>query len=282
MMEKPVKNPLVYVVSGGKGVAGHSMLQSLLVQYPENNIQVVIVPDVRSTEKADEAIVKIMRTGGFVVHTLVTRDLRNYFIQLCDINGIHHADMMGKMADFIEQDLGLKSINEPGLFHRINAPYFQRVEAIEYTMEHDDGVNPERLFDADVILTGVSRAGKTPLSIYMAMFGWKVANVPLVEGIQPPEELFKVDPRRVFGLLISAEHLIAHRHKRLAMMGQFPTDSYTDQHTVRKELMYANLIFERGGFTKINVTNKPIESTANEILHQISDRFGHSEQKLSL
>lgn len=281
-MEKPTKNALVYVVSGGKGVAGHSMLQSLLVQYPENNIQVIIVPDVQSPEKADEAIAKIIRTGGFVVHTLVTRDLRHYFIKLCEINGIKHADMMGPMADFIEHDLQLKSINDPGLFHRVNAPYFQRIEAIEYTMEHDDGLNPERLLDADVILTGVSRAGKTPLSIYMAMFGWKVANVPLVEGILPPDELFKVDPRRVFGLLISAEHLISHRHKRLLSMGQFPTESYTDHHSVRKELLYANLIFERGGFTKINVTNKPIESTANEILQLITDRFGHSEQKLSL
>ncbi len=281
-MERSIKNPLIYVVSGGKGVAGHSMLQSLLVQYPDNNIQVVIVPDVQTPEKVDDVIAKTIRTGGFIVHTLVTRDLRHYLISKCEINGIKHADMMGKMADFLELDLGLQSINEPGLFHRINAPYFQRVEAIEYTMDHDDGVNPERLFDADVILTGVSRAGKTPLSIYMSMFGWKVANVPLVEGIQPPKELFDVDARRVFGLVISADHVIAHRQKRLASLGQFPTESYTDQHSVRKDLMYANLIFERGGFTKINVTNKPIESTANEILQMISDRFGHRQQKLSL
>jgi regulator of PEP synthase PpsR (kinase-PPPase family) len=185
---------------------------------------------------------------------------------------------MGPLADYLEDELGCKSINVPGLYRRMNARYFDRVEAIEFTLNHDDGVNPQKLRDAEIVLTGPSRSGKTPLSVYMAMFGWKVANVPLVYGIEPPEELFQIDPKRVFGLNINITHLIAHREKRLTYLGAFDSSSYTDTKSVRDEIFYANQIFERGGFTKINVTSKPIESSANEIINIISDRF-HEEEK---
>ena len=133
----------------------------------------------------------------------------------------------------------------------------------------------------EIILTGVSRAGKTPLSVYLSMFGWKVANVPIVHGIKPPEQLFKVDKNRVFGLQISVNQLIAHRHKRLNSLGSVNMGNYVDTQHVRKELQYADLIFEKGGFTKVNVNSKPIETSANEILDIISDRFGYHEQKLN-
>jgi regulator of PEP synthase PpsR (kinase-PPPase family) len=147
-------------------------------------------------------------------------------------------------------------------------------------LNHDDGLNPNRLADAEIVLVGVSRSGKTPLSVYMSMFGWKVANVPLVKGIDPPQELFSIDPQRVFGLNISLSNLIAQRHKRLEQMRNQSNTDYIEQRKVGEEIRFANFIFERGRFTVINVTSKPIETTANEIIGMISDRFKHKDRKL--
>jgi [pyruvate, water dikinase]-phosphate phosphotransferase / [pyruvate, water dikinase] kinase len=174
----------------------------------------------------------------------------------------------------------LVSISVPGLYRRINAQYFDRIEAIEYTMNHDDGLDTNHLKNAEIVLTGVSRAGKTPLSVYMSMFGWKVANVPLIINIDPPSQLFEVDSRRVFGLRISPEQLIPLRTQRMKNQRMFGNNRYIDEDEVQAEVRFANRIFERGGFTVINVANKPIETTANEIIGMISERFAYDIQKI--
>jgi regulator of PEP synthase PpsR (kinase-PPPase family) len=160
-----------------------------------------------------------------------------------------------------------------------NIAYFKRVEAIDFTLKVDDGQNPEKIGQADIVLTGVSRTGKTPLSVYLAMFGWKVANVPIVSGIEPPEELFKADPGRVFGLNISPVYLIAQRANRVKSLHMDLDSDYINKRKVADELDYARRIFERGGFTEIQITNKPIESSANEILTILTSRFEQEKWK---
>ena len=271
--------PPIFAVSGGKGVAGHTMIQSLLIQYPNNKIPVKVIPNVQSKEAIEDVVQTVKKANGVLTHTMVNSDLRKTLIETCKKEGVKEIDFMGPLANYIEQELRLESVNVPGLYRRINSQYFERVEAIEYTLNHDDGINPERLHKAEIILTGVSRSGKTPLSVYMSMFGWKVANIPLVKGIKPPDELFKVDPDRVFGLYINPNYLISQREKRLRQINNLDNTTYTDQKEVREELKYANFVFEKGGFTKINVTNKPIETSANEIIGYVSDRFGHSNRQ---
>lgn len=278
--KKKLANVPVFVVSGGKGIAGHTMVHSLIIQYPDNKIPVSVIPDIQSKEKIIEVVNKVKKAGGIITHTMVNGDLRKLLIKACKDQDVKEFDFMGPLADFLESELGMKSVSDPGLYRRINAQYFDRVEAIEYSLNHDDGLNPRRMSDAEIILTGVSRSGKTPLSIYMAMFGWKVANVPLVKGIDPPEELFQIDSRRVFGLSISQSHLIAQRHKRLEQMRNLSNINYIEPRLVSEEIRYANFIFQKGKFTIMNVTNKPIETTANEIIGLISDRFGYQQRKL--
>ncbi len=273
------KSTTFFVISGGKGIAAHTMLHSLIIQYPENKFPIHVISEVQTEEKIFEAIEKVKQFKGAVAHTMVNVTLRKKLIEECEKENIKHFDLMGPMATYIEDELGYKSISVPGLYRRINAQYYNRVDAIDFTLNHDDGLDPKRILDAEIVLAGVSRSGKTPLSIYMAMFGWKVANVPLVKGIDPPEELFKVDPKRVFGLNISIHQLVKHRYKRLAHLGDFDSSKYIDERSVRDEILYANLIYERGGFTKITVTNKPIESSANEIIAMISDRFDQEDIK---
>ncbi len=269
----------IYIVSGGKGLAGHTMVQSLIIQYPENKLKVKVIPNVQSPEKIKEVIQRVKNDNGIIAHTMVNYDLRQYLKKECKQHNVKEIDFMGELAAFIETDLGLKSSNNPGLYRRINAQYFERVEAIEYSLNNDDGMNPQRLLDAEIVLTGVSRSGKTPLSVYMSMFGWKVANIPLIKGISPPDELFRIDAQRVFGLNININHLITQRYKRLSDLKNLENKDYIDKYTVAKEIQYANSIFDRGGFTRINVTNKAIESTANEIIGMISDRFVYDKQK---
>ena len=249
----------IYVVSGGKGLAGNNMVQSLLIQYPNNNVPVVIIPNVATAEEIEEIILKAKIEGGLIAHTMVNPELRQKFNEIGSIHNVKVIDFMGELAEYLDKQLDIEPLKHPGLYREINAEYFDRIEAIEFTLHQDDGLKPERLHQAEIILTCVSRSGKTPLSVYLAMYGWKVANVPIVKGIQVPKELFEVDPNRVFGLNISVPNLIAHRVKRMKSFNMPADTEYTNEQYVREEIRNALFIFQRGKFKILNVTNKPIE-----------------------
>jgi [pyruvate, water dikinase]-phosphate phosphotransferase / [pyruvate, water dikinase] kinase len=263
----------LYVVSGGKGLAGNSVLQSVLIQFPENNVPVFVVPDVVSQEKVEEVIARAIETGGAIVHTMVVPGIREIIKRLCKEKNVRNFDLVGDLSDYISEMLDEKPVSIPGLFRMANREYFNRIEAIEFTMAHDDGLNPDKLHQADIILTGVSRTGKTPLSIYLAMFGWKVANVPLVNKIDPPEQLRLIDKRRVFGLTISLNPLLAQRQNRIKNYPTLVNSAYVDMIQVQEELDFAEKFFRRNDFTIIDVTDKPVETTGNDITNLITQRF---------
>ena len=271
--------PPIYIVSGGKGLAGDAVVQSVLIQFPNNRVPVIIVPDVLNQLKIDEITSKALLTKGVIVHSMVDPEIRKMLIESCNQLGVNHIDLVGDLSDYLSNLLNTQPISKPGLYRLSHIEYFRRVEAIDFTLKVDDGQNPERLTQADIILTGVSRTGKTPLSVYLAMFGWKVANVPLVPDIDPPEELFKVDPGRVFGLNISLIYLIAQRANRVRSLQLTDDSDYINKKKVGEELDYARRIFDRGGFTEIQITNKPIESSANEILTILTSRYNQDNWK---
>ena len=280
--KETIKVGPIYVVSGGKGLTGNNMVHSLLIQYPNNNVPVIIVPDQHEEKQLKELVQKAKLENGLITHTMVNRDLRNFLRKTCEENGVKHIDFMGEMADYLDEKLQIPSLQSPGLYREINQQYFDRIDAIEFTLNHDDGLQPQKLLDAEIVLTGVSRSGKTPLSVYLAMYGWKVANIPLVNGIDPPKELFEADPQRVFGLSISAGQLISHRMKRLQITNNTDNVDYVDERMVSLEIRNANFIFEKGGFTVINISNKPIETSANEILNIMANRFDYRGRRLNL
>lgn len=266
--------PPIYVVSGGKGLAGDSVVQSILIQFPDNKVPVIIVPDMSSPEKAGEVVNNALKSRGVIVHTMVNPFMRKVLTMACEENKVKHFDLVGDLSNYLENLLKVEPISKPGLYRLKRIDYFHRIEAIEFTLRHDDGQYAEKIDKADIILTGVSRTGKTPLSVYLAMFGWKVANVPLVPGIPPPESLFQVDKNRVFGLTISPNYLIVQRGNRVKTLQMADDVDYIDRRKVTMEIEYAERFFNQGGFTIINITNKPIESSANEILTILTDRFG--------
>jgi hypothetical protein len=273
------KLPPIYVVSGGKGLAGDTVVQSILIQFPNNKIPVIVFPNVLNKEKVEEAVKEAHSNGAVIVHTMVAPLARQELIKACKKYNVRHFDLVGELSDYLSTLLKEDPISRPGLFRLRNIEYFQRVDAIEFAIKHDDGYNTEKINKADIVLTGVSRTGKTPLSIYLAMFGWKVANVPIIPKMQPPHELLDIDPQRVFGLTTTTRNLITQRNNRVRML-KMPGDSdYINPRKVRLELDYAENIFRKGGFTVYNITNKPIESSANEILTLITDRFGRDKWK---
>lgn len=276
---KEVTMPHIYVVSGGKGLAGDAVVKSLLVQFPNHRIPVTIVPDILTENGVKNTVREAKSNNGVIVHTMVDKQMRQTINSHCREMQVPSFDLMGDLSDYLCEQLKTDPINQPGLFRKLNQEYFDRIKAIEFTLNTDDGMNPDRLHHADIILTGISRTGKTPLSVYLAMFGWKVANVPLVNNIDPPDELYKVDHKRVYGLTISMNTLIEQRKRRVATMGAFDHRSYLDPSEIILELDYATKIFRRGGFTTIDVTNKPIESSANEIVKYINERFDIMERK---
>jgi len=274
-----MSTPHIYIVSGGKGLTGESVVKSILVQFPDFKIPTTIVSDVRTEKSALDVVLEAKNSNGIIVHTMVNKQLRTILTNFCAQYNVTHFDLMGQLSDFLSAALGAEPIQVPGLFRKINQNYYDRVAAIEFSLSTDDGMNLRKLSQADIILTGISRTGKTPLSIYLAMFGWKVANVSLVKDIPPPEELFKIDERRVFGLTINMSSLLAQRKRRVSQMGSFNASSYLNVDAIEEELIMANKIFKRGGFTIIDVTDKPVESSANEIVHFMQERFDIDDRK---
>lgn len=270
----------IYIISGGRGIAGNNLVQSILIQYPENDIPVEIIPHISDEDEIFDIIMKAKTDGGLIAHTMVNTELRELINRLCNEFNVRVVDLMGDLASYLDETLDVEPLKHPGLYRELNHQYFDRIESIEFTLSQDDGMSPQRLKNAEIILTGVSRAGKTPLSVYLAMYGWKVANVPLVDGIPPPKELFEVDSNRVFGLHIGANQLIAHRKKRLQSWNNEDNESYVDERKVREEIRKAMFTFDKGNFTVVNVSSKPIESTANEILNIMSKRFQYRGRKL--
>lgn len=254
-------------------MAGNQLVQSILVQFPQHRVPVHTISRVFTREQAEEAVSAAAAAGGIVVHTMVDQAVRAAVKELCRQRSVKEFDLLGELEDYLSNILGARPINKPGLYRQLNQKYFDRIEAVEFTVSCDDGQRPEQLKNADIIITGVSRTGKTPLSMYLSIFGWKVANVPIVKNVEPPQQLFEIDARRVFGLTVQADEIAVFRRKRLRSYTLTQTGGYQDSLEIEEELDYSRSVFRRGSFTVIDVSGKPVEATANEITATLAERF---------
>jgi regulator of PEP synthase PpsR (kinase-PPPase family) len=270
-MDKPIP---IYVLSGGTGASGEQLLRTVLAQFPDNQVSVRIVAHVRQREQIEQAIAEAARHQGTVVHTLVDPELRQTLIDLAQTYDVAEIDLMGSLLTHLSDRLGREPIAHPGLYRRLRQAYFDRVAAIEFTLTHDDGQRPEGWADADAVLVGPSRVGKTPLSMYLAVLGWRIANVPLVPQLDPPHRLAELDRQRVFGLSIEPGQLLFYRKQRQGRMGAGGLGAYTDATKIYQEIEAARAFYRRSGFTVLDVTDKPIEATADTVIDRITQRFG--------
>ncbi len=268
----PPAPPPIYIVSGGIAASGEQLVRTALAQFPESRVPVIAVGHVRHLEQIEDAVTQAAATGGTIVHTLVESPLRRALVRLAQQQRVAAIDLMGPLLSRLAETLGLDPIGRPGLYRQLHQLYFDRVTAIEFSLAHDDGQRSEDWPLADVVLAGVSRVGKTPLSVYLSVLGWKVANAPLVLGVAPPSDLLQLDRQRVIGLTIEPGQLLVHRQRRQRRLGAPGPSAYTDPHAILEEMEGARDMFRRGGFSVIDVTDKPIETSAQEIIELITRR----------
>ena len=264
--------PPIYVVSGGVGASGEQLVQTMLAQFPDSNVSVITMGNVRQVTQIKRVVLQAKQSGGTIAHTLVDDRLRGMLIDLACEEGVTAIDLMGPLLSRMESVLKRKAVGQPGLYRQFHRAYYERVSAIEFTMAHDDGQQPAGWPQADIVLVGVSRAGKTPLSMYLSVLGWKVANIPLVPEVPPPPELFKLDRHRVIGLTIRPDQLIVFREQRYRQLGVPVPMDYIDPRRLGAEVQAALRVFRRGRFAVIDVTDKPIETSADEIIKLIELR----------
>ncbi len=264
---------MIYVASCGEGINAFNLVESTLVQFPDSEITVVKVPHIRTENQVDELIEKVKDIESLIVHTIVDRNLRQYITRKGMENSIVTIDLMGPVISKIQTFLNQEPLERPGLYRKIHQIDLQQVSAIDFALAHDDGMNPETLDQAEIVLVGLSRAGKTPLSMYMAVMGWKVANIPYVPGVSMPSSLDSVDRRRIIALNINVVQLLAHRKMRQESLGTSDLYSYASRREIEKEIMAAQKYYISKGFSMIDVSNKPIETSSEEIIEMIMRRF---------
>jgi regulator of PEP synthase PpsR (kinase-PPPase family) len=256
----------IYVVSDGTGGTAERALNAALLQFEGAKIEIVRRSGVRTEKEVQKIVNEVGRVGGFIVHTLVTDKLRQEILHSGRIENVETIDLMGPLLERLSRKFSISPVEKPGLFQQLNEEYFRRVETMEFAFRHDDGQRIEDLERAEIILVGVSRTFKTPLSIYLAFKGWLVANVPVVMNMELPAVLFELPAKRIFALKSDPYRLASLRrvrHERLSGA----TGDYADPNFVIKEMDYALRIFKRqANWQIIDVTSKPIEEIASEIL----------------
>jgi regulator of PEP synthase PpsR (kinase-PPPase family) len=243
-----------------------------LLQFPEENVRLKIERRVRDRRALTAILQQAAAAEAMVVFTLVRPELRDHFNEEAERLDVQHVDVIGSLLVQIAQHLEAVPVNIPSAELPLTAEYFRRVEAIEFAVKSDDGKEPRNLHKADLVLCGVSRTSKTPLSTYLAGRGLKVANMPLVLGVEPPSELLELPGYRVIGLTIDVDQLLDIRKHRLQQLGMPADANYGLRDHVRAELEFAHAIFRNHPeWMVVDVTNCAIEETATIILEALKD-----------
>lgn len=256
----------ILIVSDATGRTAEMVVKAALVQFRGADVALHVHPHVRTADGVRAAVQTASKLRGLIVHTLVLPELRNLMLTEGRARDVPTIDLLGPLLLRLEDLLQLQPLAKPGLFREMDQEYRRRFEVVEFAVKQDDGQNPRGLQQADVILVGVSRTSKTPLSMFLAGRGLRVANVPIVYKLPLPEELSQVDPRKVVGLTIKTERLLELRRARLQQMETPPKFPYADPRQIWAELEYAQSQFTRWGWPVVDVTNKSIEEVASEIL----------------
>lgn len=255
----------IFVVSGGTGATGELLARTVIAQFHQRDIPIVVKGHISAQSDLAAVVAQAAAAGGIVIHTMVEGEARRQLTELAHHYCVPAFDLAGPLMTYLAEHLCQEPLGQPGRYRHLNEDYFRRIEAIEFAVAHDDGKRLAEVHLADAVLLGVSRVGKTPLSMYLAMLGWKVANVPLVPGVAFPEAIHALEQRRVFGLTINPAQLAGHRRARQRALG-IDAGAYFDHQQLIEEVRAANHLFAQYNFNVIDVTDKPIESTSEEII----------------
>lgn len=263
----------IYIFSNSTGETAERVIRATLAQFDAPDTKIYRKSYLKTLDDIRVAVDDVAKKPGLIVFTLMHQ------VQVAELNaeverrGLQSFDVITPIIDKMEEFLGMPAKRRPGIIYKVDEDYIRRLDAVNFTVKHDDGQNTQNLEQADIVLVGVSRTSKTPLSMYLAGKGYKVANIPLVEGLQPPEQLFKIEQDRIIGLTIDVQQLINIRTSRMRNMRQSSIGRYTEYDTVESELVFAKRLYRQNKrWMVVDMTNKAIEEAAAEIMKKFQQR----------
>jgi [pyruvate, water dikinase]-phosphate phosphotransferase / [pyruvate, water dikinase] kinase len=255
----------IFVVSDGTGRTAEQTLKAALTQFPDSPVEIILKQEIRTEEQIEAIMPEIIEGKGIIVNTLVSQHLREMMVRISRDHNVDAIDLMGPLLSRLRVHLAHHPTEKPGMFSQLNKEYFKRIDSMQFAISHDDGQRYYEYDKAEIVLVGVSRTFKTPLSIYLAFKNWFVANYPIVLGVDLPEIIGKLPYGRVFGLMTQPADLSSLRSVRQEYLGG-NAGEYSTIENVKRELNYAQMIFNKYEWPVISVTSKPIEEIALEIL----------------
>jgi regulator of PEP synthase PpsR (kinase-PPPase family) len=264
------KKEIVYLLSDSVGETAEFVVKAVATQFIGGDLEIRRNSYVNEVSDIEDVIIKAKQNNSIIAYTLVIDSLKDYLNKRANEEKILAVDLLHPLMDAFITKFNREPICEPGLVRKLDERYFQKVEAVEFAVKYDDARDVEGILKADIVLIGVSRTSKTPLSMYLAYKGYKVANIPLVPEVPAPNELFNVPRNRCVGLVITPDKLNVIRKERLKTLGLKPEASYAKFERILEELDYAEKVMKRVGCPVINVSNKAIEETANYILEVLN------------
>ena len=256
----------LHLVSDSTGETLITVARAVVAQYEGVAAIEHVYPLVRSNTQLERVISEIENAPGIVLYTLVEHDLASRLEEVCRNTGSPHLSVLEPVHSLLSSYLGTHSTARPGAQHMLNAEYFKRIDAMNFTLLHDDGHLPQDLDEADVILVGVSRTSKTPTAVYLANRGLKTTNIPLIPGMPPPQVLETVRKALIVGLVATPERIVQIRQNRLLSLNADDDTSYADREAVAEEIAASRRLFARNGWPVIDVTRRSSEETAAAII----------------
>lgn len=267
-----MENLIVYVISDSVGETAQQVTKAAVSQFKINeNYEIRRFPYVVDDKFLLDVLSSAKNEDAIIVYTLVDEKLLNTAKNYCEREGLSNVDLMTPILNEISKKTNTKPKREPGIIRKLDDTYFKRVEAIEFAVKYDDGKDPRGILKADIVLLGISRTSKTPLSMYLANKNMKVANVPLVPEIPIPKEVFEINPKKIIGLTNTPEKLNRIRQERLKALGLSSNASYANLERILQELDYSEKVMKKIGCPVIDVSSKAIEETAGIIIDIIKE-----------
>jgi regulator of PEP synthase PpsR (kinase-PPPase family) len=263
----------IYLVGEGTGETINKIARAALVQFSREKFEVKSFFMVKDKQDLSRIAKYAVEDRALIAFSIVEPSLRDFLIAEAHRIGLKAIDVIGDFIMQLSIFLGEKPLSIPGRQYILDEDYFRRIDAINFAVKHDDGKHPQGMKDADIVLVGLSRTGKTPLSTYLANQGWKVANVPIHPNMDSPQELLEINKRKVFGLVISVESLVKLREARLEQLGLMPYAKYADPIQVEEEIEWCSEFFKQHPrWRVIDVSNKAIEEVSACIIRAYQTR----------
>jgi len=270
----------VYAISDATGKTCETVVQAALSQFKTTRIILKTISNVRSLKQINKVVEMAVAVDGIIIYTMVSTELRQKLSEMGRLHAVPTVDILGpvltRFTDFFE----ISPLAQPGLFRQLDSDYFKRIESLDYTIKHDDGIGVSALNEAEIVILGVSRTTKTPVSIYLSYRGWKVANIPVIPGFQLPEELFSIDQDKIIGLNINPNRLHLIRMERQSKLNNYDLGDYTDPEKIKSEIAYGLRIYQENCWPVVSVTYKSIEETATDIMRIIYAKKGIKKGKM--